>query len=387
MMRLNSIITFLLVSLVWLPCAVRPHNNSQADKQDGKQKAGERLQAGRPESEREREIAARFAPVFHQAIGDRRRSDFITNFDFDGDWRGDNNWAHAEDPRFPLKAYVYYSVSETATHYFIHYAVFHAQDYKGGREGARLSQIIREGTRLGSKYDPTGLAEEITLAHENDMEGCLVVATKKGDDLKNATVSFVETLAHGKFLKFVAEGSSVSGFRPFATEGQQPQLYIEPKGHGIMADENGEKKSSHSDMLTYRFTGHAENPEEKQEGTIGYELVSIYSTLWEHAHDAPNQTYGAAYKYSPLTVNVALKSSQASTRKITEGSLGSAFRGSVGATNAARPPWSWFDKNDRTQPPGAWFFDPATTIKRHFNLSSDFSVAYLSAPFIGISRQ
>ncbi len=65
---------------------------------------------------REREIAAAFAPVFHQALGDKPRSDYITNFDFDGDWQGDNNWDHADDPKFPLKAYVYYAVSETATH-------------------------------------------------------------------------------------------------------------------------------------------------------------------------------------------------------------------------------------------------------------------------------
>ena len=35
------------------------------------------------------EIAARFAPVFYQALGDKPRSDYITNFDFDGDWRAD----------------------------------------------------------------------------------------------------------------------------------------------------------------------------------------------------------------------------------------------------------------------------------------------------------
>src|SRR4051812_41075251 len=81
---------------------------------------------------RDREIAARFAPIFYQGLGPTKRSDYITNFDFDGDWRGDNNWANAEDRRFSMKAYVYYGVSETPTHFFIHYAVFHPRDYKGG---------------------------------------------------------------------------------------------------------------------------------------------------------------------------------------------------------------------------------------------------------------
>src|SRR5436190_2236526 len=94
----------------------------------------------------EREIAGHFAPLFYQALGDNRRADYITNFDFDGDWRGDNNWINSDDRHFPLKAYVYYSVAETRTHYFIYYAVFHTRDYKGGEvKGTILSEIIREG--------------------------------------------------------------------------------------------------------------------------------------------------------------------------------------------------------------------------------------------------
>src|ERR1700751_2596096 len=90
----------------------------------------------------DREVAARFAPTFYQALGDKPRSDYITNFDFDGDWRGDNNWTNSANLDFPLKAHIYYSVSETATHYFIHYAVFHPRDYKGGEhKGAILSEL------------------------------------------------------------------------------------------------------------------------------------------------------------------------------------------------------------------------------------------------------
>jgi len=135
----------------------------------------------------DRDIAARFAPVFYQAIGDKPRGDYITNFDFDGDWRGDNNWKNTDDKKFTLRGYIYYSVCETATHYFIHYAVFHPRDYKGGQtKGRLLSDIIREGVDIANKYDPTGLAAEATVAHENDMEGALVVVAKSGADLAKA---------------------------------------------------------------------------------------------------------------------------------------------------------------------------------------------------------
>ena len=69
--------------------------------------------------DRDHAIAARLAPVFRQALGSSARYDYITRVDFDGDWRGDNNWNNAE--RYPLPATVYYSVSETETHYFVHY--------------------------------------------------------------------------------------------------------------------------------------------------------------------------------------------------------------------------------------------------------------------------
>src|SRR6476661_3377219 len=60
-----------------------------------------------------REVAERFAPIFYQALGDKPRSDYITNFDFDGDWKGNNNWDNLANTDFPLKAYIYFSVAET----------------------------------------------------------------------------------------------------------------------------------------------------------------------------------------------------------------------------------------------------------------------------------
>src|SRR6201988_5115497 len=62
------------------------------------------------------DIASRFAAIFYQALGEDPRGDYITNFDFDGDWRGDNNWNNLDDKRFPLKADGYSSVGETVTH-------------------------------------------------------------------------------------------------------------------------------------------------------------------------------------------------------------------------------------------------------------------------------
>ncbi|HZT61346.1 MAG TPA: hypothetical protein VFA21_22250 [Pyrinomonadaceae bacterium] len=340
---------------------------------------------------RDRETAARFAPVFYQALGDQRRADLITNFDFDGDWRGDNNWKDAEDRRFPMRAYVYFAVSETATHLFITYALFHARDYKGGgaTAGTLLSEAVREGVKRGGRYDPTGLAGDLTFAHENDLEGCLVVAAKDGGDLAGARVVYVETLAHDRFLKYAAEGEAATSFKTFRAEGQHALLYVEPKGHGVTAYDGEEKEAAQNQLLVYRFAGRADDADAEGVRDVGYDLLPIYTTLWPRARRGANETYGAALNFGALAVSVAAGAGAgaAQGRSVELGNLGAAFRGNVGAVNAARPPWGWFDRDDLSAARGSWFFDPAATVKRHFRAGEGFSTAYTHAPFLGVFRR
>jgi hypothetical protein len=315
---------------------------------------------------RDREVAIEYAPVFYQALGDKPRGDYITNFDFDGDWRGDNNWVNADKKRFPLKAYAYYSVSETKTHYFIHYAVYHPRDYKGGEiRGRILSGLLRQGAEIAGKQDPTGLLDEATLAHENDMEGALVVVEKA-----SRQVTYVQTVAHNRFMGYTADDVKF--------EGSRVQLYIEAKGHGIEAyvpEKHGERNS-----IIYRFTGVAGDPEKDQ---TSYDLLPIATTIWPKARisGAKGPTYGATHKYGTITIGVLNAKGIAVDRKVTLGNLGSAFLGRQGGLNRARPPWGWFDSTRREEPLGLWFFDPARTVKRDLKLGDDFPVAYLHPPF------
>jgi len=120
---------------------------------------------------------------------------------------------------------------------------------------------------------------------------------------------------------------------------------------------------------------------------VGYELLPLAATLWPRARGASNETFGKSCDYDTLTVSVADARGRATSRKVKLGQLGCAFSGKVGAENAARPPWAWFDREEREQTLGAWFFDPAATLKRHYGFGDDVSTAYLHAPFIGITRQ
>lgn len=330
----------------------------------------------------DREVATRFAPIFYQALGDKPRSDYLTNFDFDGDWRGDNNWEHVDDKKFPLKAYVYYSVSETASHFFIHYAVFHPRDYKGGETRGRiLSELIREGIKSGTNSDPTGLLEEAGVAHENDMEGCLIVVAKTGDGLSGAVV-LLETLHHNQFSRYVPGDQAPKGFGLLRFEGAHALLYVEPRGHGIESYTGDEKQTAKKEFVIYKCTGKAEEPAESNDGSVGYELLPL-ETLWSKANgaDGANQTYGSVHDYGQISIRLVQAKGHIAVRKIKVGKIGSAFLGDTGGLNMARPPWAWFDNKTRDQPLGLWFFDPATIVKRDLRADESFSTAYLRLPF------
>ena len=318
----------------------------------------------------DRDIAARFAPVFYQSLGDKPRSDHITNFDFDGDWQGDNNWDNSANKKFPLRGYIYYAVSETRTHYFIHYAVFHPRDYKGGEtKGLILSDIIKQGAKLGKDHDPTGMLDEAAVAHENDLEGALVVVDKKSD-----RVAYAESLHHNKFSPYVPED--------FRAEDQHILLYVEPKGHGIEAYGEDKLKDGKK-FLIYKYTGTADDPDKQKKGPIGYALLPIETTLWPRAA-APKEkstAYGTFHDFGEISIDLLQADGSVVAKKFKIGDIGSAFLGKSGGQNMARPPWGWFDNSRRSDPLGLWFFDPATIVKRDFKLGDSFSTAYVRPPF------
>ena len=342
-------------------------------------------------AERDYEIAARFAPVLRQALGSSPRYDYITRFDFDGDWRGDNNWDNVADDRHALPAVVYFNVSETTTHFFIHYAVFHPRDYKGGNvRGVLLSEILREGAARHGDYDPTGLAQEAVLAHENDMEGALVVAAKARSDLEGVRVVYVETLAHNQFLKYEVTRSV---FEPFGgldsvrVEDEHPVLYIEPKGHGIDAYRGGTQLEDVEGFITYRYGGEVQVATATGgEQGVGYDLISLADTLWPMAQQGENATYGGAFDYRAYSVNVVDQAGNVSPREVYVGWVGSSLRGAVGGRNMARPPWGWFDRDERDRRQGEWFLAPAETVKRHFDLDETFSTVYVHHPVLDVFR-
>jgi len=335
----------------------------------------------------DKKIAAQFAPIFYQGLGDEPRADLITNFDFDGDWKGDNNWSNLDDRSHPLRAYIYYSVAETSTHYFVHYAAFHPRDYKAGLANSSiLETLINEGLRRAGK-DPTGgLANDLALSHENDLEGCLVVAEKRGQDLSAAVVRFVETMAHNQYFRYCPREDRAGICEAIEMKDQRPLIFVEPKGHGQMRYTGGPQqlKNAVNGVMVYSYAGRAEDADKalSQPGdkSAGYDLTPIYDTLWSRAQQGENETYGETFDYQTRSFLKFQSGKPAVKVEQKLGVLGAAFRGVVGFKNKARPPWGWFDDSEKDRPRGEWFFDPASVVGRHFNLGEEFSTAYVYNP-------
>ena len=112
-----------------------------------------------------RQIAEHWSPVIKQST--EREEDYITNFDFDGNWYGNDNWEHFDC--YPLPAYVYYSVIESTDHYIITYCFFHPRDTGNPAWG-------------------------YVWAHENDQGGCRCVIIKDGSEM--GSFGWLETLHH-----------------------------------------------------------------------------------------------------------------------------------------------------------------------------------------------
>jgi len=155
-------------------------------------------------------IAEYYAPIIYQDVADDNpRADYITKFNYDGDWIGNNNWDNLEN--YKLLPYVYYSVVESENHWFICYAIFHPRD-----------------TQLWHNLD--------LLKHENDMEGLLMVVEKDGT--KYGRLCCLVTVAHLDFFSFVVPDSDIEGNEEdidgkISFEGSHPRIYVQAKGHGV----------------------------------------------------------------------------------------------------------------------------------------------------------
>jgi hypothetical protein len=288
------------------------------------------------------ELARRWAPTFYHDTDDSYYvGDFITNFDFDGDYNGKNNWESLEG-RSSVPAHVYFAVSETETHYFLNYSVFHPRDWH----------------------------EWLTPdMHENDLEGVSLAVRKDGGF---GTLVAVETLAHNDFYQYAVAGiepGSQDLEGPISVERDgRPRVFVEAKGHGIYGCDERCEQAPDGDGIVYAAGGEPDSPASgagNYTGRYHYGLIAMDADGHDGGHE------GLWHRRDDICDTC------------TFGSWGK-FRGDNHGTDRANAPWAWHGGNKRPSRKGDMICDPAFFFDAHLNgaaLDFGFSHRYLSHAF------
>ncbi len=330
-----------------------------------------------------RQIAERYAPVIFQRMAGEvadHRFELPTNFDFDGDWIGNNNWAHAADPKYKIWSFVYYDVLETEDYYFLHYSLYHARDWSlaQGSYDSILDKLQDQYKQIFTK----DARNEAEFNHENDLEGILVIVDKWRNN--GPQVVAMETVAHNHLLRAIVDGVSdltdTSGKRVrLPLESGHPVIYVESQKHGIHP--YGGETSAQGDTIVVLRYGKSTEISQITGPTATYDLINQVKTFWKQAQAThePNLTFGTVEDFGNRFCEV-----ESARRPDCEiGVVGAAFRGDVARPNAANAPWAWFDLDDKDLPIGVWVFDPVVILQRHFGLY-DLKEKYLYNPYLGI---
>lgn len=291
-------------------------------------------------------LALRYAPIHQQevhrngahALGGA--ADYITSFDFDGDNDARNNWEHAGDPRYPLSAHAYYSVVETASHWFITYQFFHPRDWS-------------------SSFFET--------EHENDSEGVLFTVARDGSRFGALRAGI--SVVHANFYSYVPASSrwrsgreDVDGelsLRPFAGE-LHPVTVSQAETHAIKA------------WPYYRI---------RTEGVVYYPSLTV-----AEVPSGPNDRY-VRYRLHDMLEPGGLWERRADPRLfVAFGTFAGNSAGGCGQAafwcpkNAAHASWAWNDHDDHS-PSGAMASDPAGLVRAYFATHERVATAYDFNPF------
>ncbi|MFF1420265.1 hypothetical protein [Streptomyces sp. NPDC058280] len=281
------------------------------------------------------DLAYRWAPVHHQDTSAAYpTADYLARVDYDEDWNTLNNWENLDANAGRLTGTAYYSVVETATHWYLTYAFYHPRDWKD--------------------Y-PLNL-----FSHENDMEGVLEIVSKDGSTY--GTLQAAVTLSHDNYYAYVPAGSAFTGNRE-SVDGtlltqthdgaEHPTVFQEARGHGVNNWSGGGFPGG--DGIVYRpsrTTGTV--PAGGNDRAASYQLIDIFAPggLWER-RDAkpPYASWGT-------------------------------FAGDNGKDNAAHAPWAWDDTNDGGDlQAGSIAGDPAYLTAQYFTNTGPLSLSYTRNPY------
>lgn len=290
-------------------------------------------------------LARFWAPNFYQDTDSTDyRSEYITKINFDGDYNSKNNWENLA-AFSTVPAYIYYSVVESTTHYFLGYYTFHPRDWCDG--------------------DDVACGE-----HENDLEGVLLAVRKDGSNGGFGSLVVGLSEAHGEIYQYASAGGLTTGSDnidgTITFNGSHPRFFIEAKGHGVYNCDGRCTSAPGGDGIVYTVGDVAEAPATGSGNwthVVSYQLIPLDETsgdqgLWTRRNDVCDTCTFSSWGH---------------------------MRGDeLDSQNSATMPWSWDDGDDGEVFSGAMLCDPAQMIDTQLNgtpVDSGFSHGYVFNPY------
>ena len=307
-------------------------------------------------------LVENYAPFIAQETWFEPKADYLARFDYDGNWRGADNWENLA--KGSSKAFVYYAVMETETHWFLIYNFFHPRDY---------SDFCVAGS-----------------CHENDNEGLILTVRK--DATKFGRLEVMETLAHNNVYSFTNNPAIKKGVHDIdgqieLYEKTHPVIFIEAGGHGVFASDSKSSLFDAAKMsfkqntgITYIYNKKAESPQYVADQNVSYALLSIADEWWEKGSQETvqaNETFDDFYFYAPF----------GNRPKSSAKYISGAFHGEMASKNQAKPFWAWFDKRTRDKKilnTGQWALDPAYSVSMSLDFPDNLPVSlrYIFNPYL-----
>ncbi len=290
------------------------------------------------------ELAKWYSPVLIQDVGCplcgsgyKYFADYMTRFDYDGDLDTTNNWENlgidigsgelVKARRLP--AYLYYSVIETETYYFIWYVKYQpADDYYCGdghidshendsehmlfivsKDGTPYGRLLRVELEYHTDWTPPYNTHWDTYYPANGPstlpgDGTSVFGSCSENnagqygcyDGDEFTCNVRDGVGSWELTNFDDCGCGAIRI-DYTNPGYHPIVYIEGGGHGLMNCKKGDWPS-----VRYYYAGTAQDPDEvgwqtNHDQPVGYDLLSVSSEMWEQRRNEVLLTGFRDYSY------------------------------------------------------------------------------------------
>lgn len=320
------------------------------------------------------DLVRHHSPIFYQDTekmswpGKEYARNFITKLNWAGSYTPEQNYDAVGVQ--PMTPHVYYSFSQTQTHYFIGYFVYHFYRSKSGPYLHRFNGATLAVARQGASYGQGVCGEP---------RGCLVAVITRGGRAYN-DLSYGYGLTNGSGAVDGPLSTTGAGFNGDGAQGRHPRLFISTGGSFVRSCEDSAAScgGNHADGIVY-YLRESGAPSAAPDPTTGG--AGSYTKRYAYGLIALDATSGDR---GPWALRNYRNDSETSSCAPSE-SCTFASWGKLAGDHGELLPWAWDNPSDGPSFAGDLLCDPV----KHFDVRLDgapfengrLSHRYVSHPY------